>query len=158
MPTDRVILVPGPDQETHTVRWIYEQFIRHGRCQSDIAHELNAQGRVTDLDRPRTPGPLAFSVGAAIDFGRPFTGRRRPATSETVYPEVGTPTSIIPEWRNNRGTSAVRRNRHSSRLLIFVRDFLPHGIIASHVCNPARADRNPREKVGGPLQNLTIST
>jgi len=52
--TDRVILVPGPEEEIRIVRWIYEQFTKQGKRESEIAAELNGQGLVTDLGRPWT--------------------------------------------------------------------------------------------------------
>lgn len=33
--TDRVILVPGPEAEVKTVRWIYSRFLKHGRSESE---------------------------------------------------------------------------------------------------------------------------
>lgn len=56
--TDRVILVPGPDEEVRIVRWIYEQFARHGKRESEIATELNAMGLTTDLGRPWSSGTV----------------------------------------------------------------------------------------------------
>jgi DNA invertase Pin-like site-specific DNA recombinase len=56
--TDRVILVPGPEEETRVVRWIYEQFIKRGKREAEIAMELNAQGLITDLGRPWTRGTV----------------------------------------------------------------------------------------------------
>jgi DNA invertase Pin-like site-specific DNA recombinase len=56
--TDRVILVPGPEDELRTVRWIYDQFTTHGKRESEIAAELNAQGLLTDLGRPWTRGTV----------------------------------------------------------------------------------------------------
>src|SRR5262245_24869518 len=56
--TDRVILVPGPEEEVATVRWVYEQFTRHGKREVEIAAELNARGLVTDLGRPWTRGTV----------------------------------------------------------------------------------------------------
>jgi DNA invertase Pin-like site-specific DNA recombinase len=56
--TDRVILVPGPEDEVAVVRWIYEQFTRHGKREAEIAAELNARGLVTDLGRPWTRGTV----------------------------------------------------------------------------------------------------
>jgi len=48
--TDRVILVPGPDEEVQTVRRMYEMFTRDGLKESQIADLLNARGIVnTDL-------------------------------------------------------------------------------------------------------------
>ncbi|WP_292317333.1 recombinase family protein [Mesorhizobium sp.] len=51
--SDRVILVPGPEAEVATVRWIFKQFLK-GKLEVQIARELNEQGLVTDLDRPWT--------------------------------------------------------------------------------------------------------
>jgi DNA invertase Pin-like site-specific DNA recombinase len=56
--TDRVILVPGPDDELHVVRWIYEQFATKGQRESEIAAELNSLGLVTDLGRPWSRGTV----------------------------------------------------------------------------------------------------
>ena len=50
--TDRVILVPGPEEELHLVRSIYDQFIKKGKRESEIAADLNSEGHVTDLGRP----------------------------------------------------------------------------------------------------------
>ena len=49
--TDRVILIPGPDEEVKIVRWIYQTFIDEGKSESEIAKSLNAQGVVTDFGR-----------------------------------------------------------------------------------------------------------
>ena len=52
--TDRVVLVPGPDDEVRTVRWIYSQFLKKGLSETEIATELNARGILTDLGRAWT--------------------------------------------------------------------------------------------------------
>ncbi|WP_211299524.1 recombinase family protein [Pukyongiella litopenaei] len=52
--TDRVILVPGPEEEQRVVRRMYEMFVSEGRAESEIAEILNAEGHRTDLDRPWT--------------------------------------------------------------------------------------------------------
>ncbi|MET4789547.1 DNA invertase Pin-like site-specific DNA recombinase [Bradyrhizobium japonicum] len=49
--TDRIVLVPGPEEEVETVRFVYEAFCQ-GKCESDIAVILNGRGIVTDLGRP----------------------------------------------------------------------------------------------------------
>ncbi|MCL4069367.1 recombinase family protein [Pseudomonas sp. GX19020] len=49
--TDRVILVPGPDEEVRTVRRIYSQFLKNGLSETEIATELNERGILTDLGR-----------------------------------------------------------------------------------------------------------
>lgn len=56
--TDRVILVPGPDEEVEMVRWMYREFIDGGKLESEIAADLNAQGIKTDLDRTWTRGTV----------------------------------------------------------------------------------------------------
>lgn len=52
--TDRVILVPGPDDEIKTVRWIYHCFVDKRMNETEIADHLNNQGIKTDLDREWT--------------------------------------------------------------------------------------------------------
>lgn len=52
--TDRVILVPGPTEETDLVRRIYRLFVVTGMTEAAIALLLNSEGAVTDLGRPWT--------------------------------------------------------------------------------------------------------
>lgn len=47
--TDRVILVPGPDEEVETVRRIYRLFVLENRSEREIATLLSQEGRITDL-------------------------------------------------------------------------------------------------------------
>lgn len=49
--TERVILVPGPEEEREIVHWIYEQFIT-GATELEIASQLNAQGIQNHFRRP----------------------------------------------------------------------------------------------------------
>jgi DNA invertase Pin-like site-specific DNA recombinase len=49
--TDRVILIPGPDEEVKVVNWIYQTFISEGKSESEIAKSLNDRGLVTDFGR-----------------------------------------------------------------------------------------------------------
>lgn len=56
--TDRVILVPGPAEETATVQEIYRLFTAEGKAERDIAGLLNARGILTDLDRAWTRGTV----------------------------------------------------------------------------------------------------
>ncbi len=48
--TDRVILVPGPQQEIDLVNWIYEMFVDESWNESLIAEELNRRGILSDFD------------------------------------------------------------------------------------------------------------
>lgn len=52
--TDRVILVPGHDEEVETVRRIYCLFVVERRSEREIATILNGEGCLTDLGRPWT--------------------------------------------------------------------------------------------------------
>lgn len=56
--TDRVILVPGPDEEVAIVREVYRLFVEVGRTEQEIAEEFNGRGIVTDLGRPWTRGSV----------------------------------------------------------------------------------------------------
>ena len=52
--TDRVILMPGPEDEVRTVNLIYQWFIDEGLVESEIAERLNKKAILTDLDRQWT--------------------------------------------------------------------------------------------------------
>ncbi len=56
--TDRVILVPGPEEEVRTVRRMYRLFDESRRSEREIADLLNDQGLTTDLGRPWTRGTV----------------------------------------------------------------------------------------------------
>ena len=55
--TERVILVPGPQEETEMVKWMYDQTIA-GRREREIADLLNVQGWKTDFGRPWSRGTV----------------------------------------------------------------------------------------------------
>ena len=52
--TDRVILMPGPDEETRVVVQIYRWFVDESAHEQDIADRLNSRGIRTDLGRDWT--------------------------------------------------------------------------------------------------------
>jgi DNA invertase Pin-like site-specific DNA recombinase len=52
--TDRVILVPGPEDEQRIVNLIYQWFVNESLSESAIAGRLNGMKVRTDLDRPWT--------------------------------------------------------------------------------------------------------
>ena len=57
--TDRVILVPGPDEEVATVRWMYEAFVKERQERSGRSPKLlNERGILTDFQRPWTRGTV----------------------------------------------------------------------------------------------------
>jgi DNA invertase Pin-like site-specific DNA recombinase len=56
--TDRVILVPGPDDEVKTVKCMYEMFVEEGKSEADIAEWLNGNCILTDFGRVWTRGTV----------------------------------------------------------------------------------------------------
>ncbi|HEY4080563.1 MAG TPA: recombinase family protein [Burkholderiaceae bacterium] len=56
--TDRVLLVPGPDEEIATIHLIYRLFLQDSKPERVIAAELNRMGMQTDLNRPWTRGTV----------------------------------------------------------------------------------------------------
>ena len=52
--TDRVILMPGPDEEVAAVNQMYHWFVEDGLSETQIAARLNNQGQRTDLGREWT--------------------------------------------------------------------------------------------------------
>jgi DNA invertase Pin-like site-specific DNA recombinase len=56
--TDRVILVPGPIEETETVRRIYRAFVEDGLTETEIAALLNREAKRTDRGTYWTRGTV----------------------------------------------------------------------------------------------------
>lgn len=56
--TDRVILMPGPEEEVRTVNLMYHWFINDGLMESEIAGRLNGMQVRTDMDREWTRGTV----------------------------------------------------------------------------------------------------
>jgi DNA invertase Pin-like site-specific DNA recombinase len=56
--TDRVILVPGPENEVAVVRGIFDHFTHQKKSEREIAAWLNGQGLRTDWNRPWTRGAV----------------------------------------------------------------------------------------------------
>lgn len=56
--TDRVILVPGPEEEVRIVNQIYRRFVEHGLLETQIAAELNSQGLHRAFQQPWTRGTI----------------------------------------------------------------------------------------------------
>lgn len=56
--TDRVILVPGPEDEQAVVREAYRLFVDVGMLERDIAASFNERAILTDLGRPWTHGTV----------------------------------------------------------------------------------------------------
>ncbi len=56
--TDRVVLVPGPEEEQAVVREIYQRFVAGKESERQIAQGLNARNIKTDLGRDWTRGAV----------------------------------------------------------------------------------------------------
>jgi DNA invertase Pin-like site-specific DNA recombinase len=56
--TDRVILVPGPQEEVEIVRWMYRMFVEERIVEAKLAKMLNERGLITDLGRAWTQGTV----------------------------------------------------------------------------------------------------
>lgn len=52
--TDRVVLVPGPEEELRVVRHVYRLFVKEGKSEKIIAEALNASSVPSGCDRPWT--------------------------------------------------------------------------------------------------------
>jgi len=52
--TDRVVLIPGPEQEIETGRHIYDLFVEQGNMEREIMEVLNGRGIVGERGRPWT--------------------------------------------------------------------------------------------------------
>ena len=52
--TDRVILVPGPQDEIDLVNWMYQMFVDEGWSERKIADDLNRRAILSDFERPWT--------------------------------------------------------------------------------------------------------
>jgi DNA invertase Pin-like site-specific DNA recombinase len=110
--TDRVILVPGPEEEVDTVRWIYRAFVEERRPESEIAAELNARGIATDFRRPWTRGTVrkggAFGIQKCL--GAECERSRRPRdrlANKSTPPASGSA---------SRATSCFQQSSSSDRL------------------------------------------
>lgn len=56
--TDRVILIPGPENEVEVVNTIYQWFVENGETEAEIAARLNRNSVPTDLGRLWTRGTV----------------------------------------------------------------------------------------------------
>lgn len=102
--TDRVILVPGPEDEIETVNRIYRLFVENGLSELTIASTLNREGSRTDLGRPWTRGTvhqlltnekyIGNNVFNRISFKLKIRRVRNPP--EAVVRAVGSFHSIVP--------------------------------------------------------------
>ena len=74
--TDRVVLVPGPEEEVAIVREVYHLFLEDRRSETEIAAILNERGILTDLMRPWTRGTVHQLLINEKYIGNNVWGRR----------------------------------------------------------------------------------
>jgi DNA invertase Pin-like site-specific DNA recombinase len=60
--TDRLILVPGPQNEVTTVRWIFATFVQDGKTEQQIASILNERGTMSEFGRPWTAERIRYML------------------------------------------------------------------------------------------------
>jgi DNA invertase Pin-like site-specific DNA recombinase len=72
--TDRIVLVPGPLEETDTVRWMFEQYLEGMRC-SAIAHALNEKGIVSHRGKKWVFGTVRTVLDSEKYAGHAVYGR-----------------------------------------------------------------------------------
>lgn len=121
--TDRVILVPGPDDEIQVVRRIYDLFVTKEQTEAEIASILNAEGTFTDWGRPWTRGTVHQVLINEKYVGNNVWGRTSFKLKQfhVKNPEAdwvradGVFTSIVPVglFQQARGIIAARSSRLS---------------------------------------------
>lgn len=74
--TDRVILMPGPDEEIATVNQIYHWFVDGSLLEHEIADRLNRQGVRTDLGRDWTRATVREVLSNEKYIGNNIYNRR----------------------------------------------------------------------------------
>jgi hypothetical protein len=74
--TDRVILVPGPQEEVEVVREIYRLYIEERKSMPVIADALNKQGLVNDYGQPWTRDRISEILTNPKYTGANVTNRR----------------------------------------------------------------------------------
>lgn len=73
--SDRVLLVPGPPEETDTVRRIFQMFVHERKSEAQIATILNREGIVTDLGRLWWPHTVEYLLRSEKYIGNSVWNR-----------------------------------------------------------------------------------
>lgn len=126
--TDRVILIPGPENEVRTVNLIYDWFIDGALNEYEIAARLNDMRITTDLDRPWTRATVREVLTNEKYIGNNVYNRvsfKLKKTRITNPPEMwirkdGAFQSIVPSetFYTAQGIMRARARRYSSEDLI----------------------------------------
>ena len=112
--TERVILVPGPLEETEMVKWIYDQLIA-GQNEREIADLLNAQGRKTDFGRPWSAGTVREVLTNEKYLGHNIYNRRSSKLKSASKPNP------VEEWvrKENAFAHIIDQDRYDRVQAIF---------------------------------------
>jgi DNA invertase Pin-like site-specific DNA recombinase len=142
--TDRVILVPGPEFETHVIREIYDLFTKTGVSEVEIADQLNARGILTDLDREWTRGTVhqvltnPKYVGANVYNRRSFKLKRKrvvnPPEMWIRQPNAFEPIIGLDQFESAQRNIQARYQHYSDEQLIEkLRQLLEHAGMLSGI-------------------------
>ena len=126
--TDRVILMPGPEEEVRTVNQMYRWFIDDGLVESEIAGRLNGMKVRTDLDREWTRAPVHEVLTNEKYIGNNIYNRisfklkklRVENTPDMWIKKVGAFESIVPSdvFYTAQGILRARAHRYTNEELI----------------------------------------
>jgi len=126
--TDRVILMPGPDDEIRTVNLMYRWFIDDGMVETEIAGRLNVMSVHTDLDREWTRATVHEVLTNEKYIGNNVYNRisfklkklRVENTPDMWVKKVGAFESIVPSdvFYTAQGILLARAHRYTNEELI----------------------------------------
>lgn len=133
--SDRVILVPGPEDEVATVRSVYQAFLEEGQSERLIAETLNAKGINTDHGRPWTADTVRQVltnekyIGNNVYNRTSFKLKQRHVQNTPdmwVRKEAAFEPIVPPEWFARVQTLLAARSRHinDETMLTLLRDLL----------------------------------
>ncbi|MDE2420916.1 MAG: recombinase family protein [Gammaproteobacteria bacterium] len=126
--TDRVVLIPGPDNEVRTVNTMYRWFIDDGLVESEIASRLNSMAVRTDLNRDWTRATVhevltnEKYIGNNVYNRRSFKLKKKRVanTPEKWIKKVGAFEPVVPPdiFYTAQGIIRARSYRYSNDELI----------------------------------------
>lgn len=116
--TDRVILVPGPDQEIEVVREIFDRFVRDRKTERQIMEDLNGRGIIGEYGRPWTRATVHQVLTNPKYIGANIFNRR---SFKLKHKRVKNPVTMW-IWRNDAFQPIVEaRQFHDAREIIEAR-------------------------------------
>jgi DNA invertase Pin-like site-specific DNA recombinase len=126
--TDRVILVPGPEDEVKTVRDIYQWFNHEGKNERDIADRLNSRGIVWESNRLWTRGIvhqiltnhkyIGTNVFNRSSYRLKIKRVKNPPQAWVYKPDAFTPLISLEEFKRAQGIISARHVSFSDEQLL----------------------------------------